>query len=830
MLRFLIILLKISLFLGFIGIGCAGYVLYYYSKDLPDYSQLKAYHPPCITRIYSSDGKLIEEYSKENRVFVPISSLPKSLIEAFIAAEDKNYYSHPGIDLISIVRASINNIPKMMNNQRVEGGSTITQQVVKNFLLTSQRSLDRKIKEAILSYRISQTLSKDEILELYLNQIYLGKRAYGVAAAASVYFNKSVEELTINESATLAALPKAPGNFDPTKNYKRAFNRKNYVINRMYEDGYITQEEALAAIKEPIVIAKRNKLETVDADYYAEQVREEVINMFGTEYFYTAGLTIITCLDSKAQYAAERSLINGITDFDRKRGYRGPWRKINLNADKEYVVSPGSNKDSPKQDWQEELERMVIPAGLRNDILAVVLKVEDKSAIIGFKDGSKSNLSISDMKWTKTALKSVKQILEPGDVIAVSKVVVKTTTNKSSKNNSDNLKSSGYQYILSQIPQVNGGFFAMENATGKVLAMQGGYDFDASKFNRVTQAQRQIGSLVKTFVYLAGLENGLRPNDIFEDAPIAIPQGAGLPTWQPKNWDDKFLGKITFRKAFEKSRNTVTVRIGLKVGLKKVAETIRRFGVNDSPMNVNSILLGAVESTLEKVTTAFAIIANNGKKITPHYIELIKDRKGNIIYRRDSRDCLECKDYAHDHNGNIMPPEISPEQGVAITDVATSYQMISMLNGVTQRGTATSLASLGKIIAGKTGTTNDAKDTWFIGFTPKIIAGTFIGYDQPRSLGNRAYGANIPLPIFKNFFQEAYDDVPNIDFIVPDTIKLVQVDYDTGSPSTRKQGSIVEAFKANIYNPSLREYERYHSDEEDVFSKIQDLDASQEIY
>ena len=839
MLRFLLILLKICLFLGFVGIGSAGYVLYYYSKDLPDYSQLKAYHPPCVTRIYSSDGKLIEEYSKENRVFVPITSLPQSLIEAFIAAEDKNYYSHPGIDLMGIVRASINNIPKMMNNHRLEGASTITQQVVKNFLLTSQRSLDRKIKEAILSYRISQTLSKDEILELYLNQIYLGKGAYGVAAAASTYFNKSVEELTLNESAILAGLPKAPeGRFNPYRSYDHAFERKNYVIKRMYEDGYITEKEALTASKEPIVLIRRNKLETVDADYYAEQVREEVVNMFGSEYFYTAGLTIITCLDSKAQQAAEKALVNGIIDFDRKKGYRGPWRKIDLNAAKEEekdsskkaTNSAKEDKGGNRPHWQKELENILIPAGLRSDVLAIVLEVEDKSAAIGFKDGSRSSLSIDDMKWTKTALKSVKQILNPGDIIPVSKIAINATLKKDSTKDGKSQDSSSYKYILSQIPQLNGGFILMEHATGKVLAMQGGYDFDASKFNRVTQAQRQIGSLVKTFVYLSGLENGIQPNDIFEDSPIEVSQGRGMPMWRPKNWDDKFLGRITFRKALEKSRNTVTVRIGLKIGLKKIAETVRRFGINDNPMNVNSILLGAIESTLEKVTTAFAIIANSGKKITPHYIELIQDRKGNIIYRRDARDGIECKDYSHDHKGNIMPPEIAAEEGEAITDAATSYQMVSMLHGVTLRGTATSLASLGKIIAGKTGTTNDAKDTWFVGFTPQIITGIFIGYDQPRSLGKKAYGANVPLPIFKNFFNDVYKDAPNLDFIVPSSIKLMQVDYDTGSLSIGGKGTIMEAFKVNSSKPALSEQGKGQSYEEDVFMKIEDLDTSEEIY
>lgn len=791
MLRFLIFLAKIGLFLALIGSAATAYIVYHYSKNLPDYSQLRAYYPPCVTRMYSSDGKLIEEYAREHRIFVPIQTLPKPLIEAFIAAEDKNYYSHPGVDIMSIIRAAINNISRMMNNQGVEGGSTITQQVVKNFLLSSERSLERKIKEAILSYMISQSLTKDEILELYLNQIYLGKGAHGVAAAALAYFNKSVEELTINESAVLASMPKAPSKFDPARHYDRVFERKNYVIGRMYQDGYITEEEARKAVKEPIILGKYDKAQSIDADYYAEQVREEVINMFGSEYFYTAGLTIITCVDSKIQKYASKALIDGIIEFDRKKGYRGPIKNIDLI------------------NWQDDMLNMKIPEGLKNDKLAVVLSVEDSEAKIGFKDTSRTTLSIKDMKWTRTNLKSIKTILKPGDVIAVSK--------------------EGEKYVLSQIPLINGALMVMEPSTGKVLAAEGGYDFGASKFNRVNQAMRQPGSLIKPFVYLAALENGIPPNKIFEDAPLEISQGPGLPMWTPKNHDSKFMGPITMRKGIEKSRNLITIRVGLTVGLKKVAETIRRFGINDQPMNVNSILLGALETTLERMTTAFAIIANNGKKVTPNYIELIKDRKGNVIYRREGDECAECKHYAHDENGAIIPPILPEPPAHTITDEASSYQMSSFLRGVVERGTASRAKVIKKIMAGKTGTTNNAKDTWYVGFTPRMVVGTYVGYDQPKSLGIHAYGSNVALPIYVNFMKMAYENYPDIDFAVPKSISLARVNYETGLPS-RGEGSIVEAFKVNNYNSAIENNQDRSQKSHDVFNNIQDLDPSQEIY
>jgi penicillin-binding protein 1A len=758
LLRFFIFCIKTVTLLVTIGSVVGAYVIYHYSRDLPDYGQLKQYYPPSITRMYSADGKLIEEYAREHRIFVPISSIPKSLIEAFIAAEDKNFYHHPGIDISSIVRAAFTNILHVINKRRVEGGSTITQQVVKNFLLTSERSLERKIKEAILSYMISQVFTKDEILELYLNQIYLGKGAYGVAAAALNYFNKSVEELDLNESAVLASLPKAPSKFSPERNYERAFERKNYVLGRMYDDGYITEKQIKEALELPIKLAKFDKVQTLDADYYAEKVRDEVIDMFGEEYFYTAGLTIMTCVDSKIQKAAANALRFGIKKYDMKRGYRGVLKNIGL------------------VNWQDDLRSMGNPAGIRHYELAVVLDVQDSQAKIGLKNGDKSSIFLKDMQWAASNLQSVRKILKIGDVIIVEKLEKK--------------------YELQQIPEVNGGIMILENGTGRVLAAEGGYDYSVSKFDRTTQAKRQPGSLIKPFVYLSALENGAEPNDIFADAPIEISPGPGLPAWRPKNFEENFLGPITLRKGLEKSRNTVTVRVGQFAGIKKVREIIKRFGINDNLSFAPSIVLGAIETTLARMTLAYGIIANGGRKLETHYIELIKDRKGNVIYKRDYTDCPECKNYSLDDEGHIIPPIINFPKGEVIIDDASNYQIISIMMGGIQRGTGSSAKHLKPIIAGKTGTTNDAKDTWFMGFTPKMIVGTYIGYDNPRSLGKRASGASVALPVFINFMENGYKDIPSLDFIVPDSIRLESIDYETGKPSDKK-GAIIEAFKIN---------------------------------
>ncbi|RYE06111.1 MAG: penicillin-binding protein 1A [Rickettsiaceae bacterium] len=780
-------------------------IIYYYSKDLPDYSQLANYHPPSVTRIYSADGKLIEEYALEHRIFIPINNIPHSLIEAFVAAEDKNFFSHSGLDIYSIFRAVITNLFNIIQHKRMEGASTITQQVVKNFLLTSERSIERKIKEAILSYMTSQVFSKREILELYLNQIFLGRGAYGVAIAAQNYFDKSVDELNLAESAFIAGLPKGPSNYDPEKNYKRAKERRDYVLARMLEEGYIDENTTRETINSPIVTRKRNRLEeTISAQYYAEAVREEIIKLVGKEEFYTGGLTIITSLNSKIQDDARNALRKGIRDFDTKKGYRGPIANIKID------------------NWQNHLKNMSIPSSMLEYKLAIILDVTDTQAKIGLTDGNISKIALTDTKWAKAELKSAKVIFKKGDIIAVEP----TKTG----------------HGLRQIPQVNGGIIVMNPQTGQVLAAQGGYDFDNSKFDRVTQASRQPGSLSKTFVYLAGLENNMQPNRIFTDAPIEISQGAGMPTWKPKNYKNDFLGHITMRTGLEKSRNLVTVRVAQNIGLNKVAETIKRFGINQEPKKVYSMVLGSIETTLEKMTTAYGMIANSGKKIVPHYVELVKNRHGKVIYRRSNASCQNCLvDSTHIDN-YTLPIKIEERQRM-VTDEASAYQITSMLEGVVQRGTATAAKKLGKTMAGKTGTSNDSKDVWFIGFTPKIVVGTYVGYDIPKDMGTRATGASVALPIFVDFMEHAYIKEPSLDFIIPETIKIVAVDAKTGGVTTG--AGILEAFKINNLpfskdkNLQKDDHEielMKNQDDQDIFKNLnneelfESKDTSEEVY
>jgi penicillin-binding protein 1A len=788
MLKFIYYGFKLLVISGLIAISVCVYLLYYYSRDLPDYSQLANYHPPSVTRIYSRDGNLIEEYALERRVFVPISSVPRSLIEAFIAAEDKNFFEHPGVDIIGIIRAVILNISNILHHRRVEGGSTITQQVVKNFLLTSEVSIERKIKEAILSYMVSKTFTKDQVLELYLNQTFFGKGAYGVAMAAQNYFNKSIDELTIPEAAFIAGLPKAPSNFNPEKNYVRVKERRDYVINRMFEDGYLTKEAAKEAIDTAIILQKRDRNETVTADYYAEQVREEAISIIASkEYFYTGGLTVITSLDVDMQQAAENALRKGIRDYDRQHGFRGVVTNIDIN------------------NWQDALKKIPKPQSLLEYQLAVVLNISDNQAVIALEDGKKSKITLSEMKWAKFDLKTVKTLLQKGDVIIVEKL-------------NDN-------YALRQIPTVNGGIMVLNPETGQVLASVGGYDFAVSKFDRATQAFRQPGSLSKTFVYLAALENGVQPNRMFEDGPVEISQGAGMPVWRPKNYQGDFLGLITMRKGLERSRNLVTVRVAQAIGLSKVAEIIKRFGINSEPKKFYSMVLGSLETTLKKMTTAYAIIANSGKKVTPHFVELIKDRNGKIIYRRDNRICENCNISEGQFSEELLSPTITKFNDQMITDEASNYQIISFLTGAVERGTAIAAKKLGKIVAGKSGTTNESMDTWFVGFTPKIVVGTYIGYDTPKTLGKTATGSSVALPIFINFMENAYAKIPTLAFKMPESIKLLPVDPQSGKITSF--GSVMEAFKINdIPNSPQEEY----FDNDPFKNAPVEKDISAEIY
>lgn len=764
--------------LGLLAALGVSYLFYINSKDLPSYEQLEVYQPPIVTRFYASDGKLLEEYAKEHRLFLPIETMPKLLINAFIAAEDQNFYTHPGIDFSGILRSAIKNaISAIKGKKSLVGGSTITQQVVKNFLLYKEKSINRKVKEAILSFRVTNLFSKDKILELYLNQIYLGSRSYGVASAAIIYFNKSVTELTTEEVAFLAALPQAPSSLNPNTNPQRILARRNWVIERMYQEGFITREQGLEALVKPIKLYKRERDTVVKADFFAEAVRQKIAKMYGPTSLYEGGLMVRTSLNPKLQLIAEKSLREGLVNYDKRKGYRGPIAKINLD-----------------EDWKKQLTNINLHGmDIKPWRCAVIIKVKGDALSIGLSDGSQSNIDISGSKWALAGRK-ISKVFTPGDVIIVSK----------------NIKSDSYN--LKQIPKVNGSLVAMDPHTGRVLALVGGYSFDNSKFNRSTQAYRQPGSSFKPFVYLAALENGITPASMFDDSPMELEQGPGLPTWKPKNYYNDFLGPITFRRGLELSRNPITVQVAQAIGIDKVSEIAKRFGIDDNPLSYYSMVLGAMETTPLRLTNAYAIIANGGKKITPSLIDKIQDRNGKLIYSNDHRACINCVPA----NKDIIPYIQDSQEYV--TDPRSAYQLTSILEGVIQHTkTSAPVRALKRTIAGKTGTTNDSKDVWFVGYTPDLVVSVYIGYDDPKGLGQHESGGRVSQPVFVNFMKEALVDYPDKPFKMPEGLKLVKINYFTGEPTASQVNSFYEAFKRKNYNSQIYDKKVYVESDQDIY-------------
>lgn len=773
-------LIAASLILGLIFATFGFFLFKKYSENLPDYEQLKTYSPLITTRLYAADGSLVSEFSKEKRVFVPINIIPKHVINAFLAAEDSNFYKHSGIDPFAIFRTSVRNgISFLKGDQVVGGASTITQQVVKNFLLTKERTLQRKVKEAILAFRMSQVFTKDQILELYLNQIYLGSGAYGVAAAAQVYFDKSIDELTIEEDALLATLPKAPSKLDPRKNIEKAKSRRDWVISRMAEEGFISEEEGNAAMEKPIVLKEKNYEESNKADFFADSVKKELTELYGSDNVFESGIVVRTTLDTRLQKIASAAFDAGVEEYDQKHGYRGPIKKIDVKGKWQDDLIALDVKKIYKENWKK----------------AVVLSLSGDTATIGVENGELGSISFASLKWARKyisidhigpALKKVSDVFAVGDVILAEK------TNK------------GDAYVLRQVPEVNGGFLAMDPHTGRVLAMMGGYVDTPNQFNRATQAMRQPGSTMKTFGYIAALENGMTPATIIMDEEVSLNQGFGLPPYKPSNYSGIFYGPTTLRTGLETSRNVTTVRMADQVGLDKVVDVVKKFGVNDNPQKIYSLVLGSTETSLVRMVTAYATMVNGGKKIAPAMIEKIQDRSGATIYRRDKRKCDTClissiNDYVEKDVNRIVLP-ILDESKEQVVDSATAYQITSMLQGVVERGTAARAKSIGKIIGGKTGTTNNSYDSWFIGFSPDLVAGVYVGFDNPKSLGADETGASVALPIFINFMKEALKDMPSTPFRVPNSIKFVKVDRATGkfpTASTPKDRVFFEAFKAD---------------------------------
>jgi penicillin-binding protein 1A len=772
--KLLSIIASSIILLGLIAF-CFGFFLFKnYSENLPDYEQLKNYSPAITTRIYAADGSLLNEFSKEKRVFAPINIIPKHLINAFLAAEDADFYSHSGINPTAIFRTSVRNIFSFFSGSESMGGaSTITQQVVKNMLLTRERTLQRKIKEAILAIKISQVFSKEQVLELYLNQIYLGSGAYGVAAAAQVYFNKSIDELTIEEDALLATLPKAPSKLDPRKNIEKAKIRRDWVIKRMMIEGFISEKDAEEAIKKPIILAEFQEDEIVKAEYFSDAVKKDLTKLYGSDDVFENGIVVKTTLDPNLQKIAVKTFQKGIEDYDQKHGYRGSLGKIDVS-----------------EKWQEKLQKFKIDKIYKTSWQkAVILALTKDDVSIGIENGVVGTINLADVKWARAfksvdstggVVKKMSDVFSVGDVILVEK------------------KSGSENYLLKQIPEVNGGFIAIEPYSGRIVAMTGGYVEEPNQFNRATQAMRQPGSTMKPFAYIAALENNMTPATIINDEEIILDQGFGLPPYRPTNYSAEFYGPNTIRTGLEQSRNVTTVRMSDQIGLDKVVDVVKRFGVNDNPKKIYSLALGSTETSLIRIVSAYASMVNGGKKIQPAMIEKIQDRNGKTIYKLDQRNCLNCLIEFDSVENAVIP--VLEETGEYITDSATAYQITSMLQGVVERGTAARARSIGKIIAGKTGTTNSSFDSWFVGFSPDLVVGVYVGFDIPKSLGSNETGSSVALPIFIDFMKDALKDKPSTPFRVPSNVKFVKIDRSTGkfpTSSTPKEKIFLEAFKLN---------------------------------
>jgi penicillin-binding protein 1A len=773
--RWIIYLLSLLLVIGAGGAGVVAWGLFKYGQGLPEYGQLADYEPPVVTRVHGGDGRLLAEYATERRVFVPIKAMPKQIIKAFLSAEDKNFYSHPGVDFISLASAMVDNVRNLGSNRRPRGASTITQQVAKNFLLTNEVSIERKVKEAILAFRIERTLSKDRILELYLNEIYLGFGSYGVAAAALNYFDKSLGDLTINEAAFLAALPKAPNNYHPIRRHEAAVSRRNWVIEQMARNGFIAPAQAVEAKAVPLLVKPRSKTEFVEAAYFTEEVRRDLMERFGEKGVYGGGLSVRTTIDPRLQRIADNALRAGLMKYDRRHGWRGPVNRIPVVAG-----------------WGDALKDLEQPAGmLPTWRIALVLVIESKQARVGFPDGSLGVIPLEELRWARAwkenqrigpKVRVASDVLAKGDVILVEQVF-------------ENAKAEPYAigtHALRQIPDVGGAMVAMDPHTGRVLAMSGGWDYQMSEFNRATQARRQPGSAFKPFVYLAALDQGFTPATRILDAPFVIDQGAGLGKWKPANYTKKFYGPSAMRLGIEKSRNLMTVRLAQTIGMDRVTEYARRFGIVETMAPQLSMSLGAGETTLMRLTTGYAMLVNGGKRIMPSLIDRVQDRNGRTVFRHDDRPCEGC---VSTEWANAPVPKI-PDRREQVADRTSAYQMVRMLEGVVKRGTGRRIAELGKTLAGKTGTTNDNVDTWFVGFAPDLAVGAYVGFDTPRTLGRRDTGSNVAAPLFKSFMAEALKNRPEIPFRAPPGIMHVRINNETGTLARPGDKDVIlEVFK-----------------------------------
>ena len=727
-------------------------VLWAYSNNIPDYKFLKNYKPPVSSKVYSGNGELVADFSKEKRIFVPYNSIPANVINSFLSAEDKNFFSHPGVDAKGVLRAVINNISNIILSKRLEGASTITQQVAKNFLLTNEISIKRKIKEAILAFRIERSLSKERILELYLNQIYLGSGAYGVAAASLEYFDKSIKDLNYSEASLLAALPKAPSRYNPYRDIEIAKFRRNLVLKNLVENNYIDQNIYQKLKIEKINLRKSKKIYLEDAQYYIEDVRKSVIKTFDYEKVYKQGFNINTPINLELQRIATQALRNGLISYDERKGWRGAL------TNRKY-----------SNEWQKNLEKYNLEKSI-DWKLAIVKKLNKFSAEIEITDKSIGKIEFKNISWTK---KEFDQLLKPGDIIYVKNIV-------------------GNKYSLKQLPKINGGMVVMDPYTGRVLALTGGFSFKKSEFNRATQALRQPGSAFKPFIYALALENNYTPTSLVLDAPLVLDQGDDLKMWKPENYGKKFYGPSTLRTGLEKSRNLMTVRIAQNLGLNKIINFSKNLGIYEDPKELLSISLGSAETTLMQLTSAYSAFLNGGKVVEPILIDRIQDSEGKTIFNNDKRKCINCDQISY--SGNDYPSLKNDYKEVFSPQ--TAYQMTSILEGVIQRGTGKKLKKLKLNIAGKTGTTNKNTDTWFIGFTSNLLIGVYVGSDNPISLGRYETGSKTALPIFRDFVSKTVKKEDARPFKAPEGTVMMVVDPITGQKANfTSKNTIIEVYK-----------------------------------
>ena len=820
--------------LGVVAALVLGVVAWRYAAglDVPSHDKLADYEPAVTTRVHAGDGSLAAEFARERRLFVPVEAIPDVVKQAYISAEDKNFYEHSGVDLVGLTKAMAQNVPRYLRGERLAGASTITQQVAKNFLLSSDRKLERKAKEAMIARRMEGAFTKDEILELYLNEIYLGNRSYGVAAASLNYFGLPLDELDAAQAAYLATLGKGPANYHPVRHEARALARRNWILGQMGEEGYLTDAEVARLREEPLGarVAPPLGARSADSEYFAEAVRREVAGQFGTEALYDGGLSVRTTLDPRLQDAAQRAFRAGLEAYDRRHGWRGPLAEVELPADLSERDEDGTLA------WTgvlaEASERLHAEREAADDLapwrLGLVLGAEAGGAVIGLGDGTVGTLPLSDLQrcescpeegdhWARAyggpdkrgpKVAAVTEVIQPGDV-----VYVEAVPQEGAAPGGDPV------FSLRQVPAVNGALVAVDPHTGRVKAMVGGYSFGLSEFNRAIQAWRQPGSTFKPFVYAAALEQGYTPSSIVLDAPF-VAVGANGGWYKPGNYvAGRYYGESTLRLGIEKSRNTMTARLAQDIGLGSIIDVAERFGVSDRLPRELSISLGSGETTPLRLTSAYAEFVNGGKKLQPVLIDRVQDRYGRTVLSSDQRACYGCD--AEDWEGEAVPQ--LGEARAQVIDPRTAYQMVSIMEGVIDRGTGARVnryVDPAVPLAGKTGTTDDYRDAWFVGFSPDLAVGIYVGFDTPATMGAGEGGGIVAAPIFGRFMADALAGETVAPFRAPSGIRMVRVDARSGRPASPGEPNVIlEAFKAeddlggNRFDPNVGRGEVGRGDE-----------------